>query len=97
MASRGTPDTSRDARPEARVSAAHERLLRHAAAHSGRRLSDSVIAMARHAARRVMVGHESARVSWEEQRAFVQALLNPPVPNPRVERAVKAYRQRTGA
>ncbi|MCW5625877.1 MAG: DUF1778 domain-containing protein [Burkholderiales bacterium] len=97
MANQDTPDTTRDARLEARVSAAQKRLLRQAAALSGRTLSEFVVAGAQDAARRVLAEHASVRLSREEQRVFVQALLNPPEPNARRKRAAEAYRRRTGA
>lgn len=96
MADTDTPDTARDARLEARVSAAQKSLFQQAAALSGRTLSEFVIVSAQEAARRVIAEHESIRLSREEQMAFVQALLNPPEPNARLQRAAKAYRQRTG-
>ena len=92
-----TPDTTRDARLEARVSAAQKNLLQQAAALSGRTLSEFVVASAQDAARRVLAEHESIRLSREEQLAFVQALLNPQEPNARLKRAAKAYRQRVGS
>jgi uncharacterized protein (DUF1778 family) len=91
-----SPDTTRDARLEARVSAAQKSLLQQAAALSGRTLSEFVVASAQDAARRVIAEHESIRLSREEQLAFVQALLNPPEPNARLKRAAKAFRQRIG-
>ena len=97
MANQDTPDTTRDARLEARVSAAQKNLLQQAATLSGRTLSEFVVASAQDAARRVLAEHESIRLSREEQLAFVQALLKPPEPNARLKRAAKAYRQRTGA
>ena len=95
MANRDTVDTTRDALPEARVSAAQMGLLQQAAALSGCTLSEFVVASAQDAARRVIAEHESIRLSREEQLAFVQA-LQPPVPNARLKRAAKAYRS-TGA
>jgi uncharacterized protein (DUF1778 family) len=92
-----TPDTTRDSRLEARVSAAQKSLLQQAAALSGRTLSELVVASAQDAARRVIAEHESIRLSREGQLAFVQALLNPSEPNAHLKRAAKAYRQRTGA
>lgn len=96
VANQDTPDTTRDARLEARVSAAQKNLLQQAAALSGRTLSEFVVASAQDAARRVLAEHESIRLSREEQLAFVEALLNPPEPNARLKRAAKAYSQRTG-
>ena len=67
MATQDTPDTTRDARLEARVSAAQKGLLQQAAALSGRTLSEFVVASAQDAARRVIAEHESIRLSREEQ------------------------------
>ena len=96
MASQDTPDTTRGARLEARVSAAQKSLLQHAAALSGRTLSEFVVTSAQDAARRVIAEHESIRLSREEQLAFVQALLQPPEPNARLKRAAKTYLRRGG-
>ena len=96
MASQDTPDTTRGARLEVRVSAAQKSLLQHAAALSGRTLSEFVVTSAQDAARRVIAEHESIRLSREEQLAFVQALLQPPEPNARLKRAAKAYLRRGG-
>ncbi len=89
MASQDTPHTTRDARLEVRVSAAQKGLLQHAAAMSGRTLSEFVVNSALDAARLVIAEHESIRLSREEQGAFVQALLQPP----EAERAPEARGQ----
>lgn len=94
MSSQDTFDTTRGARLEARVSAAQKSLLQQAAALSGRTLSEFVVASAHDAARRVIAEHDALRLSREEQLAFVQAVLQPPVPNARLKRAAKAYRHR---
>ena len=94
MANQDTPDTSREARLEVRVSAAQKSLLQRAAALSGRTLSEFVVTSAQDAARRVIAEHASISLSREEQLAFVQALLQPPEPNARLERAAKTYRRR---
>jgi uncharacterized protein (DUF1778 family) len=60
MASQDTPDTTRGARFEAGVSAAQKSLLQHAAALSGRTLSDFVVTSAARAAHRVIYA-ETAR------------------------------------
>jgi uncharacterized protein (DUF1778 family) len=97
MANQDTPDSSRDARLEARVSAAQKGLFQQAVVPYGRTLSKFVVASAQDVARRVIAEHESIRLSREEQLAFVQALLQPTQPNARLKRAAEAYRQRTGA
>ena len=96
MPSQDTPDSTRGARLEARVSAAQKSLLQHAAALSGRTLIEFVVTSAQDAARLVIAEHESIRLSREEQLAFVQALLQPPEPNARLKRAAKAYLRRGG-
>ena len=96
MDSQDTPDTTRDARLEVRVSVAQKRLLQHAAVLSGRTLSEFVVTSGQDAARRVIAEHESIRLSREEQLPFVQALLQPPEPNARLKRAAKAYLRRGG-
>ena len=96
MINHETPDTTRDARLEARVSAAQKGLLQQAAALSGRTLTEFVVASAQDAARRVIAEHESIRLSREEQLAFVQTLLHPTEPNARLKRAAKAYLRRGG-
>ena len=96
LASHDTPDPTRGARLEARVSAAQKSLLQHATALSGRTLSEFVVTSAHDAARRVIAEHESIRLSREEQLAFVQSLLQPQEPNARLKRAAKAYLRRGG-
>jgi uncharacterized protein (DUF1778 family) len=96
MASHDNPDTTRDARLEVRVSLAQKGLLQRAAVLSGRTLSEFIVASAQDAARLVITEHESIRLSREEQRAFVEALLQPPEPNARLKRAAMAYRSTGG-
>jgi uncharacterized protein (DUF1778 family) len=101
MPSQDTPDTTRGARLEARVSAAQKSLLQRAAALSGRTLSEFVVTSEQDAVRRVIAEHESIRLSREEQLAFVEALLQSLEPNACLKRAAKTYLrrgdQRTGA
>jgi uncharacterized protein (DUF1778 family) len=94
MASEDTRDTTRGARLEVPVSAAQKSLLQHAAALSGRSLTEFVVTSAQDAARRVIAEHESIRLSRDEQLAFMQVLLQPPEPNARLKRAAKAYLRR---
>ena len=86
----------RGARLEARVSAAQKSLLQHAAALSGRTLSEFVVASAQEAANKVIKDHTAIELSRSEQIAFVTALLNPPKPSARLRRAAAAYRRQMG-
>ena len=96
MASQDTPDTTRRARLEVRVSVAQKGLLQRAVALSGCTLSELVVTSAHDAVRRVIAERESSRLSCEEQLTFVEALLQPPAPSARLKRAAQAYRS-TGA
>src|SRR6266481_1771898 len=77
-------NTGRTARLEARATIDQKRMLQHAAALSGRTLSEFVVASAQEAAAKVIQAHETIRLTREEQIAFVSALLNPPPPNARL-------------
>ena len=91
-----TDPKTRAARLEARMTTDQKALLQHAAALSGRTLSEFVVASAQEAAARVIQEHETIRLSRSEQVAFVTALLKPLAPNARLRKAAEKYRQQTG-
>ena len=91
-----TDPKTRAARLEARMTTDQKALLQHAAALSGRTLSEFVVASAQEAAARVIQEHETIRLSRSEQVAFVTALLKPRAPNARLRKAAEKYRQQTG-
>ena len=91
------PDTkTRGARLEARVTTDQKARLQHAAALSGRTLSEFVVASAQEAASKVIQEHETIRLSRNKQVAFVTALLKPRSANARLRKAAAAYRRQTG-
>jgi uncharacterized protein (DUF1778 family) len=87
-------DKTRGARLEARISGAQKAMLQHAAALSGRTVSEFVVASAEEAAAKVIQEHETIRLSRAEQIAFVSALLDPPEPGARLRQAAAKYRAR---
>jgi uncharacterized protein (DUF1778 family) len=91
-----TVDNSRGARLEARISAAQKAVLQHAAALSGRTLSEFVVVSAQEAASKVIQEHESIRLSRAEQTTFVKALLAPAAPGAALRKAASAYKRRLG-
>ena len=91
-----TDDKLRAARLEARMTTDQKALLQHAAALSGRTLSEFVLASAQEAAVKVIQEHETIRLSQSEQVAFVTALLKPRAPNARLRKAAEKYRRQTG-
>lgn len=80
---------TKQARLEARVPPEVHALLKRAAEIEGRTLTDFVVSAASAAARRTIEDVEILRLSQEGQKAFVQALLDPPQPAPAMERAFK--------
>ena len=91
-----TPDRTRGARLEARISSEQKALLQQAAELSGRTLSEFVVASAQEAAARIIQEHEAIRLSRAEQIAFVSALLDPPQPSARLRQAASNYRKQLG-
>jgi uncharacterized protein (DUF1778 family) len=85
----------RDARPtarlEARLPADVLEMLKRAAEIQGRTLTDFVTA-AREAAVLAIEEHHIIRLSLADQRAFAEAILNPPEPNEALKRAFELHR-----
>ena len=86
-----TTDTTRNARLEARIAPKALAVVRRAAELQGRSVSDFVVAAAHEAAQRAIEEAQLIRLSVEEQRRFVDLLLNPPAPTAALRRARKAH------
>jgi uncharacterized protein (DUF1778 family) len=84
-------------RLEARVSSVQKDLAQRAADLQGRTLSEFVAASVREAAERAIREHEVITLTARESRAFVEALLAPPAPNPHLRALAARYRRTTGA
>ena len=78
------------ARIEARVSPKQKELFERAAAIEGVTLTDFAISTMHRAATTVIQEHATIELSVRNQRAFVEALTNPPEPN----EVMKLYEQR---
>jgi uncharacterized protein (DUF1778 family) len=81
------------ARIEARIAPDALAIVKRAAELQGRSVSDFVVAAAQDAARRTIEETQIIRLSVEDQRAFVAAILNPPAPLPSLIRAAEAHRR----
>jgi uncharacterized protein (DUF1778 family) len=79
------------ARIEARVSAKQKRLFERAAALEGVTLTDFAIASMQQAAARAIRQHSRMELSERNQRAFLEAVMNPPEPNKALRDAARAY------
>ena len=84
---------TKTARLEARITPDLQALLKRAAELEGRSVSDFVITAAQEAAERRVEQAQVIRLSLEDQRAFVDAILNPPEPTPALRRAFRLHRE----
>jgi uncharacterized protein (DUF1778 family) len=84
-------DSNRTARFEARISPDALALVKRAAEMQGRSVSDFVVAAAAELAQRTIEETSVIRLSLDDQRRFVELLLNPPAPAPALERAAQAH------
>ncbi len=89
-------DQTRSARVEARISPDALTVVRRAAELQGRSISDFMVAAAQDAAHRAIEEAQIIRLSVEDQRAFADAILNPPAPSDALVRAAAAHRSLIG-
>ena len=75
-------EPTRTARIEARIAPEVLAVVKRAAEITGRSVSDFVVAAAQDAANRTIAETQMIRLSVEDQRAFAEAILNPPEPTP---------------
>lgn len=88
---------SQSERLEARVSHKQKALFQEAASIYGTSLTDFVIRSAQEAAQRAVQEYEIMRLSARDRSVFVNALLNPPEPSPRLQAAARHYKNVMGA
>jgi uncharacterized protein (DUF1778 family) len=88
--------SNRTARIEARISPDALAAVKRAAEIQGRSVSDFVVAAAQDAARRTIEETEIIRLSVEDQKRFVELILNPPEPTAALRRAFKRHRELFG-
>ena len=84
-------DITRSSRFEARLSPDVLAVIKRAAELQGRSVSDFIVASAQEIAQRTIEDTSIIRLSIEDQRRFVDLLINPPEPNPALQRAAKAH------
>lgn len=84
------------ARLEARVSAEEKELFLHAAALQGRSLTEFLVSCAHDVAQKTVQHYEIMELSARDRKAFVSALLKPPVPRKRLKKAAKRYKDIMG-
>jgi uncharacterized protein (DUF1778 family) len=87
---------TRSKRIEARIKPDTLALVQRAAEMQDRSLSDFVVAAAESAARKVLEEAYSLHFSVEDQRLFVDLLLNPPKPSPALSAAKRTHDELIG-
>ena len=87
------PSELRTARLEARITPDTLAVVKRAAEIQGRSVSDFVVAASHAAAHEAIKDNQLIRLSIEDQRRFVDLLLNPPPLTPTMQRARDAHRR----
>jgi uncharacterized protein (DUF1778 family) len=85
-------ESNRTARIEARIAPDVLTLVKRAAEIQGRSVSDFVVAAAHDAATHAIEQAQIIRLSSDDQRAFAEAIINPPSPSAGLLRAGEAFR-----
>jgi uncharacterized protein (DUF1778 family) len=84
-------ESTRTARIEARIAPDALVVVKRAAELQGRSVSDFVVAAAQEAAERTIEQTQIIRLSVADQRAFAEAIIDPPPPSPALIRAAEAH------
>jgi uncharacterized protein (DUF1778 family) len=84
-------EQNRTTRLEARITPDALAVVKRAAEIEGRSVSDFVVAAAQEVAHRTIEETQLIRLSVEDQRRFVELLLDPPAIAPALERAREAH------
>jgi uncharacterized protein (DUF1778 family) len=84
----------RTARIEARMPPEDLAAVKRAAELQGCSVSDFVVAAAQEAASRTIADAQTIRLPVEDQRAFAEAIISPPMPTPGLRRAFALHRER---
>ena len=86
----------RSLRIEARITPENLAVIKRAAEIQGRSVSDFLVTAAQDVANRTIEETQIIRLSVEQQRQFVNAILNPPPLTPAMERAIERHRRLIG-
>jgi uncharacterized protein (DUF1778 family) len=83
-------------RIEARVTPDEKTVIETAASLRGTSVTDFVVVCAKEAALRTIREMETLTLTQRSRRVFVEALLNPPKPNPKARAAAQRFKQKVG-
>jgi uncharacterized protein (DUF1778 family) len=82
----------RSQRLEARVTPDQKEMIERAACVQGRTVTDFVITALQDAARKAIEERSVWKLSQDQQKAFVEALMDPPAPNKNLRAAYRRYK-----
>lgn len=91
-----THTQERTERLEARITRGQKALFKQAAELQGSSLTDFIVRAASDAATRLVQERQVIALAAKEQAVFVQALLTPPAPGPRLRAAARRHRKIMG-
>ena len=83
----------RDQRLEARVTPDQKELIERAACVQGRTVTDFVVSALQEAAKQAIADHTVWKLTQEQQKVFIDALMDPPAPNRKLQEAYKRFRK----
>ena len=90
---KASDDSPKKERLEARITRDQKSLFLRAAEITGRSLTDFVVASVQETAMRAVREQEAMTLSNRARKAFVHALLNPPAPGARLQKAARRYKR----
>ena len=85
--------TAKDARLDIRMTPDQKGLIERAAAVSGLSVTGFVMSSVERAIRRALRDYEQMTLTKRDSEAFVQALIEPPMPSHRLIEAARRYRE----
>ena len=83
----------RDQRLEARVTSDQKELIERAASVQGRTVTDFVVSALQEAARQAIAECTVWKLTQDQHKVFIDALMNPPAPNQKLQEAYKRFRK----
>jgi uncharacterized protein (DUF1778 family) len=92
----GTQQTvlrQRDQRLEARVTLDLKEMIERAACVQGKTVTDFMASALQEAAKQAIAEHSHWQLTQQQQKVFVEGLMDPPAPNPKLRQAYKLFRK----
>jgi uncharacterized protein (DUF1778 family) len=88
-----TAARQRDQRLEARITPDQKQLIERAACAQGRTVTDFVVSALQNAAKQAIAEQTVWKLTQQQQKVFIDALMDPPEPNQKLRQAYKRFRK----